>query len=300
VKIKLTDLIIDPTIQIRRSNHEATIRRYEEAFENLPPVVVYDTSEGRLLADGFHRAAAAERLGKREIEVELRKGTRDDAAEFAVIANTKNADPLTPEERDDGVRRLRQLHGDAWSQRDIARAMSVSQRTVERVFQLDRVKRSVLRPSPRVSDSHYAEVASARQEQWEPLIQAADEREWDRDTTRLAVRNLKDESIPDRYKRDLLAGRADPVDRTRDGELAVPHGVVTRRVKDMQANDAMLAFQRALEQLAKARMFRVQFILEPADKRTLEHWTKELPGDMAFLQEVFEGAKGARKLRAVQ
>jgi len=299
VKIKLTDLIIDPTIQIRRSNHEATIRRYEEAFEKLPPVVVYDTPEGSLLADGFHRTAAAQRLGKREIEAELRKGTREDAAEFAVIANTKNADPLTPDERDDGIRRLRQLHGDAWPPREIARVMSVSPRTVERVFSLDKVKRRVLRPSPRVSDSHYAEVASARQEQWEPLINAADEREWDRDMTRQAVRNLKDESIPDDYKRDLLAGKADPVTRTRGGELAVPHGVVTRRVKDMQANDAILTFQRALEQLAKARMFRTESILNPADRDTLTHWASELPGDIAFLQEVLDGAKGARKLRAI-
>jgi hypothetical protein len=67
----------------------------------------------------------------------------------------------------------------------------------------------------------------------------------------------------------------------------------------MEANDAILAFQKALEGLSKARLFRAEAILEPADRRTLEHWAKELPGDIAFLKEVLDGAKGARELRAV-
>src|SRR3989442_10872953 len=104
-KIAIKEIEIDTTIQIRRGNHEPTIRRYEESFEKLPPVDVFRTPEGDLLADGFHRVAAAERLGKREIQATIHKGTREAALEFAVTANMKNADPLSPEERDDGIRR---------------------------------------------------------------------------------------------------------------------------------------------------------------------------------------------------
>lgn len=298
MKLKLADLVIDPTIQIRRSNHEPTIRRYEEAFEKLPPVVVFDTDEGRILADGFHRAAAAERLGQTTIQAKVHKGTREDAAEFAVIANTKNADPLLPEERDDGIRRLKQLHPD-WSQQQLADAMSVSKRTVRRVFETDKVKRKVI-VTGSLSESHYAEVAGAKEEHWEPLLEAASERDWDRDTTRLARQNLEDKGVPQKHKRELLAGKADPVVPTPEGEFAVPRGVVTRRVRDMESNDAMLAFQRALEALAKARMFRAKSVLEPADRDTLKHWTKELPDDIAFLEEVLDGAGGRQKLRAVK
>ncbi len=97
MRLALSEIEIDPTIQIRRSNYEDTIQRYEEAFERLPPVDVFDTAEGLLLADGFHRIAAAERLGHSEIDATVRKGTRQDAAEHAVIANTKNGEPLTAE-----------------------------------------------------------------------------------------------------------------------------------------------------------------------------------------------------------
>ena len=77
-KIAINKIVVDPTVQIRRANHEPTIRRYEESFDKLPPVVVFDVpGEGRLLADGFHRIAAAERLGRREIDATLRKGTRE-------------------------------------------------------------------------------------------------------------------------------------------------------------------------------------------------------------------------------
>ena len=96
-KIAINKIVVDPTVQIRRANHEPTIRRYEESFDKLPPVVVFDVpGEGRLLADGFHRIAAAERLGRREIDATLRKGTREDVLEFAVIANTKNGTRCLP------------------------------------------------------------------------------------------------------------------------------------------------------------------------------------------------------------
>ena len=147
--------------------------------------------------------AAAERLGLSEIEVKVHKGSREEALEHAVIANTKIADPLTPEERDDGIRRLKQLHPER-SHRQIAKAMSVSHLTVKRVFDVDEVKRSVVSPVTRVTDSHYREIAGAEPKNWEPLVKAADQRGWTRDVTARAVQNLRDDRIPDRQKRDIL------------------------------------------------------------------------------------------------
>src|SRR5207245_217529 len=143
MKLAIKDIIVDPTIQIRRANHEATIQRYEESFEKLPPVDVFKTPDGLLLADGFHRVAAAQRLKLREISADIHKGTREDALEFAGVANTKNGDPFTPEERDEGIRRLRQLHPD-WTNVRIAQAMSVSEDTVRHVVQADLVARAVV------------------------------------------------------------------------------------------------------------------------------------------------------------
>lgn len=299
-KLAIEDITADPTIQIRRANHEATIQRYEESFEKLPPVTVYDTDEGLLLADGFHRLAAAIRRGEKKIEADVRKGTRADALEYAVIANTQNADPLTPDERDNGIRRLKQLHPD-WALRKIAEAMSVSHNTVQRVFKVDEVRQATFTgvSADTPSETHYRAIARAPKEHWQPLVEAAQERGWSSDDTARAVSNLRDESVPEKHKRELVKGKADPLERTPDGELAVPRTVIERRIKETQDNDAMLAFHKALEALASARMFRTEAILSPADGHTLERWAKELPGDIAFLEEVLEGAKGAGKLRAV-
>lgn len=297
-ELKIADLIVDPTVQIRRSNHEPTIQRYEEAFEKLPPVDVFETPEGLLLGDGFHRVAAAQRLGHTTIKANVQKGTREDVLEFAVIANTKNADPLSPDERDDGIRRLKQLHPE-WTQQRIAEAMSVSKMTVGRVFKVDEVKREIVSPVTRVTDSHYREVAAAPKEQWEPLVKAADKRGWSRDATALAVKNLKDERVPDERKREILKGKSDPIVVTASGEFAVPAEVIGRQIAEMEANDAILAFQRALEHLAKARLFKVEAIVDDADRRLLETWARELPGDIEFLTEVVESVGTRAKLRVV-
>jgi hypothetical protein len=120
--------------------------------------------------------------------------------------------------------------------------MSVSPLTIKRVFEIDEVKREVVSPVTRVTDSHYAEVATAPKEQWQPLIKAADSRGWSRDATRLAVKNLRDERIPDERKREILKGEADPLVITDTGELAVPADVVSGRIREMAANDAILSF----------------------------------------------------------
>lgn len=298
-KLAIKDIIVDPTVQIRRGNHEPTIRRYMEAFEKLPPVIVFKTPEGLLLADGFHRIAAADRLGERHLEAIIRKGTREDALEFAVINNAKNADPLTPEERDEGIRRLKQLHPD-WSLRQIAEAISVGKTTVESVFKIDAVKRAVVSPRGQLSTTHYREVAAAPKEQWEPLLQAADKRGWSSDETALARQNLKDPRVPKERKQAILAGKADPVAVTPEGQFAVPSKSVSRRLAEITANDAILAFERALEHLAKARLFKVDAILEPTTGDILDRWVKGLPGDIAFLEGILDGAKKARgRLRVV-
>jgi ParB-like chromosome segregation protein Spo0J len=52
-------------------------------LDDLPPVVVFDTPEGPLLADGHHRLAAAGRLGRKTVEAEVRAGSRQDALRYA-------------------------------------------------------------------------------------------------------------------------------------------------------------------------------------------------------------------------
>lgn len=82
MRIKLSDITIDPAVAIREGTDEDTIQRYMDTFDELPPIIVYHTDHKYLLADGFHRWAAATRLGHDDIEAEVREGTPNEAEEL--------------------------------------------------------------------------------------------------------------------------------------------------------------------------------------------------------------------------
>jgi ParB-like chromosome segregation protein Spo0J len=63
---------------------QARVRDYAAHLDEFPPVVVFRTPQGLLLADGYHRVAAARLGGRDEITAEIREGTRSDALDFAV------------------------------------------------------------------------------------------------------------------------------------------------------------------------------------------------------------------------
>jgi hypothetical protein len=55
------------------------VGRYTQDLDAEPPVVVFDTEDGLLLTDGYHRVAAAQRRGAQTIAVEVHRGSREDA-----------------------------------------------------------------------------------------------------------------------------------------------------------------------------------------------------------------------------
>ena len=297
-QLLIDTLLVDPTIQIRHASHEPTIQRYMDSFENLPPIEVFDTPEGKLVADGFQRLAAARRLGKKRIAARLHKGTREEAVEFAAIANTRSGVPLTMEERDDGIHQLKQLHPD-WTPARIAEAMSVSPDTVRRVFRIDDVRRKYIAARD-LPPSHIEEVAKANANDQEPLVHAARDRHWSRDVTRLAVQNLKDARIPSDRKQAILNGKADPVVVTTDGQLAVPADVVGKRLRDLKENDIQLQLERGLEQLAKLRLSTPKAIAGSIEQRRMQRLVEELPGYIDFLNDLLsEMKRESRKLAVV-
>jgi ParB/Sulfiredoxin domain len=59
------------------------VERYARMLDALPPVVVFNTPQGLLLADGYHRLAAARRLGRKTVEAEVHAGSRHEALRYA-------------------------------------------------------------------------------------------------------------------------------------------------------------------------------------------------------------------------
>jgi len=225
--LPLDRIVVDPTVQIRKALREDTVQRYDECFEYLPPVIVYDVGDHLLLADGFHRMAVAHRRAARgdlnpaEIKAEVRQGTREDALEFAVLANAATGEKLSIEERDAGIRRLRQLHP-RHAEREIARMMGVHESCVHRLVVVDRVRQEVLwKPAGRISDTLVYEVGLTERHHWANLLKAADRRNWTRDDLRRVRDIIGDDNAPEEYRHKLLAGDTDPV------PAGVPYPAVT-------------------------------------------------------------------------
>jgi hypothetical protein len=89
----LANAPIDPEAHL----DAARVERYTRMLDVLPPAVVFDTAEGLLLADGYHRLAAARRLGLETVEAEVRSGSRHDALRYAARVGAAQRG-ISPEE----------------------------------------------------------------------------------------------------------------------------------------------------------------------------------------------------------
>lgn len=87
--IPLKDINIDHT-QTRASISEAVVEEYAEAMKakaEFPSVTVFFDGTTNFLADGFHRFFAANTIGKKSLDAEVRNGTKTDALKYALGAN---------------------------------------------------------------------------------------------------------------------------------------------------------------------------------------------------------------------
>lgn len=127
--IKIDELILDPTLYLRDRLDDFTVERYADSWERLPPVSVYEVDGKLLLADGFHRHAAAVMLGKHSIPAEVKHGSFTDALDFVASVNLFHGLPLTRAERRRAVEVKLRLHYD-WSDRRMAEELAVSRELV--------------------------------------------------------------------------------------------------------------------------------------------------------------------------
>jgi ParB-like chromosome segregation protein Spo0J len=307
--MKISEIVVDATVQIRRHRSRAeTIERYTASFDNLPPAVVFDTEEGKLLADGFARVEVAKRLGRATIEADVRKGTRADARAYAAIANATSGDPLTVDERNDAILRLSRESG--WTQQRIAAQMHVSQPTVVEVLTADSLRTELrraeavspgdkvkadkqIKPASDLSRTHLRTIARAEPEAQVPLAQAAAARGWTREQTVQAVRNLDDPRVPQRDKAALLKGKADPTVVTDNGFYPHPD-TVHRAVKVSTApTPGAAALERALTALAEAERHGVDNTLASINGDRARQIAALIPGHVSFLNSVRKAATGS-------
>lgn len=122
MRLKIDSITIDRAILARDQVDSETVERYASYFDTLPPIVVFNTPDGYLLADGLHRTSAAKLLGLTEIECEIHLGDRNAAWEFALYANLRHGKPSSRKERTiitEGLLHLHTERSDNWIGEDV-------------------------------------------------------------------------------------------------------------------------------------------------------------------------------------
>jgi ParB-like chromosome segregation protein Spo0J len=130
--VELDDLVLDPALNLRDRLDDDTVTRYMDSWGRMPPVVVWSVDGRLLLADGFHRHAAAVSLGKRRMPAEVREGEFAEALDYVAAVNLAHGLPLTRAERRRAVEIRLRLHHDR-SDRHLAEEMGVGRELVAKV-----------------------------------------------------------------------------------------------------------------------------------------------------------------------
>jgi hypothetical protein len=137
MRVPLADIAFDAGTQVRAAINEQVVTDYAERMTDgveFPPIVLFHDGNAHYLADGFHRYMAAQRNQFRDIEADVRAGTKEDALWFALGANKVNGQRMTEADKTHAVAlALRQ-----WPekmQREIAEQIGCSESLVSKVFQ---------------------------------------------------------------------------------------------------------------------------------------------------------------------
>jgi hypothetical protein len=139
--MRVADLTLDKTIQMRASLNRTAILDYAEAYErgdDLPAIVVFYRFGGknkRYVADGFHRVLARKHLAKKypkdkrwqTIDAEVRDGGKREAVLYAAGSNMRHGVRRTNEDKRKAViTLLKDAEWRKWADSEIARQCGVS------------------------------------------------------------------------------------------------------------------------------------------------------------------------------
>jgi ParB-like chromosome segregation protein Spo0J len=107
--VAVDDIVVDATFQARLGLDERWVADLATVMEAepdaVPPITLYRIAEGPyagqlVVVDGFHRLAAARRLGWTHIRATVTRGSAAEALDAAAVANAAALQkPLRPKER---------------------------------------------------------------------------------------------------------------------------------------------------------------------------------------------------------
>lgn len=144
-KVNLNDIRIDGGTQCRVVLNQAKIYEYLEHMKDgdeFPLMEARFDGSTYWLTDGFHRYHAYKLLGMKEITINYKPGTQDDAFMDALKANGKHGLTLSVEDKENKVRMALEHHlTKDKSNYEIAKICDLSQSFVARVRDPDKKKK---------------------------------------------------------------------------------------------------------------------------------------------------------------
>lgn len=135
MRIKISDIAFDAGTQVRAAIDQQVVTDYAEAMTGgamFPPIVLFHDGTRHYLADGFHRFLAAQRNQFRDIDADVRPGTKEDALWFALGANRANGKRLNEADKTHAVT-MALAQWPERMQREIANQVGCSESLVSKV-----------------------------------------------------------------------------------------------------------------------------------------------------------------------
>jgi ParB-like chromosome segregation protein Spo0J len=104
-ELRIDALLANPQVDPDAHLNQERVAHYAaQPPEAIEPIVVFRTPEGLLVADGYHRLAAARQRGATTINADIRPGSQRDALKYAATAGAAQRH-ITTEQAKDHIRR---------------------------------------------------------------------------------------------------------------------------------------------------------------------------------------------------
>ena len=138
-KLAIDQIEATAATQVRVKIDQKIVDEYADAIESgaiFPPLVVFapKNSERYVLADGFHRLAAAIKIGRKAIGVDVHEGGVHEALHYALSANSKHGVRRSVVDRRNAVMlAFKDPHYDELSLRELSEVCQVSHELVRKM-----------------------------------------------------------------------------------------------------------------------------------------------------------------------
>jgi hypothetical protein len=175
--LQLSEIITTAGTQIRARIDTDSVDEYAHAMldgAKFPPVVVFHDGNEYILADGFHRVMAGARNGFKDIEADVRKGTKSDALKYALGANTTHGLKRTNADK----RRSVELALSEWpklSDRELSNICAVSDSLVLTVRREATAFKKQLEPEVRIGKDGKTRKLPAKKSKPQPTEEPPEE-----------------------------------------------------------------------------------------------------------------------------